>query len=251
LNLDPDSFVFVDDDPANRLEVEANAPGVVVVPLPSEAAEYCQALSRLWCFDAAAVTAEDLQRTVMIQQEQSRQEGRAEAGGMQSYLASLELVVEMREAEAGDLPRVAQLTQKTNQFNLSLKRRSLSEIQALVRHARVFVISASDRFGEYGLVGVCILVPSSAQRGQFEFDTLLMSCRALGRGIEEAVLYGVRMAIEPAGATRLLAPFVEGPRNQPVLEFLIRAGFQEGSGGVFEYHALDNVKLPAHVVWRS
>ena len=84
----------------------------------------------------------------------------------------------------------------------------------------------------------------------WEIDTLLMSCRALGRGIEEAVLYGVREAVEASGATRLLAPFVEGPRNQPVREFLIRIGFQEGAGGVIEYGALNDVKLPAHVAWR-
>ena len=249
LNLGLDAFVFVDDDPSNRLEVESNAPGVVVVPLPTEAAEYCQALSRLWCFDAADITAEDLERTNMIRQEQLRQEGRAAAGGIQSYLASLELAVEMRLAEAGDLPRVAQLTQKTNQFNLSLKRRSLTEIQALVRTAQVFVISARDRFGEYGLVGVCILVPDSAQPGQFQFDTLLLSCRALGRGIEDALLYGVRMAVQPAGATRLIAQFVAGPRNQPIREFLLRTGFQEQAGGMFEHNQVGELNLPTHVAW--
>ncbi len=187
----------------------------------------------------------------MVRQEQARQDGRAAAGGMESYLASLGLVVEMRLAEVGDLPRVAQLTQKTNQFNLSLKRRSLPEIQALPRDARVHVIRAHDRFGDYGLVGVCILVPGSAGPTQFQFDTLLLSCRALGRGVEDALLYGVRMAIESAGGTRLVAPFVEGPRNEPVREFLIRSRFQEGAAGVFEHTALGNVTLPVHAGWTS
>jgi FkbH-like protein len=249
LNVALDAFVFVDDDAANRLEVETNASGVVVVPLPSDAAEYCQTLSRLWCFDAGAVTAEDRERTAMIQQEEWRREGRAAANGSESYLASLGLAVEMRQAESSDLPRVAQLMQKTNQFNLSLKRRSLTEIQALPRDARVFVIKARDRFGEYGLVGACILVPASAQPGQFQIDSLLLSCRALGRGIEDALLYGVRRAVEPAGATRLLAPFVEGPRNQPIRDFLMRSGFREHAGGVFEHSELGDVKLPSHVAW--
>lgn len=249
LNLGLDAFVFVDDDPSNRLEVEANAPGVVVVPLSPDAADYCQTLSRLWCFDAAAVTDEDRDRTAMIQEEQLRQEGRAAAGGLTSYLASLELVVEMREAAPSDLPRIAQLTQKTNQFNLSLKRRSLAEVQAVARTAQVFVISARDRFGDYGLVGVCILTPARTQSGEFEFDTFLMSCRALGRGIEEAVLYGVRMALEGEGATRLLAPLVEGPRNQPIREFLVRTGFREGASAVFELDDFREVTLPAHIGW--
>lgn len=249
LNLGLDAFVFVDDDPVNRAEVEANAPGVVVVPLPSDAAEYCHALSRLWCFDAAAVTDEDLGRTAMIRQEQLRQEGLAAADGMESYLASLGLVVEMRLAESGELPRVAQLTQKTNQFNLSLKRRSLVEIQALARDARVYVIRANDRFGDYGLVGVCILVPDGVEPGQFQFDTLLLSCRALGRGVEDALLYGVRVAMEGAGGTRLIAPFVEGPRNQPVRDFLIRNRFHERAAGMFERHDVGTVELPTHVTW--
>lgn len=248
LNVGLDAFVFVDDDPLNRLEVETNAPGVIVVPLPSDAAEYGQTLSRLWCFDATAVTAEDLERTAMIRQEHARQEGRPSAGGLQSYLASLELVVEMRLAEAADLPRVVQLTQKTNQFNLSLKRRSLAEIQALVRDTRVFIIRAHDRFGDYGIIGVCILA-AGAQPGEYQLDTLLLSCRALGRGIEEALLYGVRMALEAAGATRLRAPFVEGPRNQPIRDFLLRTGFHERDGGVFERDELGDLRLPAHVAW--
>jgi FkbH-like protein len=203
----------------------------------------------LWCFDAACVTAEDRERTVMIQQGYLRQEGRAAAVGIQAYGASLGLAVEMRLAEARDLPRVAQLTQKTNQFNLSLKRRSLAEIQSLDGDARVFVISAHDRFGTYGLIGVCILVPATSQPGQFQLDSLLLSCRALGRGIEDALLYGVRRAVEPSGATRLLAPFVEGPRNQPIRDFLMRSGFREYAGGVFEHRELGDVKLPSHVAW--
>jgi FkbH-like protein len=151
----------------------------------------------------------------------------------------------MRLAEAGELPRVSQLTQKTNQFNLSLKRRSLSEIQALDRDGRVYVVRAQDRFGDYGLVGVCILVPGT-EPGQFQFDTLLLSCRALGRGVEEALLYGVRLALEAAGATRLVAPFVAGPRNQPIREFLIRNGFHERAAGVFEHRALAELNLPVH-----
>ncbi|MES2522489.1 MAG: HAD-IIIC family phosphatase [Gemmatimonadota bacterium] len=250
LGLGLDALVFVDDDPANRLEVETNAPGVIVVPLPTEASEYVHTLSRLWCFDTAAVTSEDVERTTMVRQERLRQDVSAASGGMVSYLASLGLGVEMRLAEASDLPRVAQLTQKTNQFNLSLKRRTLTEIQALGQDARVHVIRAHDRFGTYGLVGVCVLLPGDAP-DECHLDTLLLSCRALGRGVEDAMLYGVRVAVQSAGATRLRAPFVEGPRNQPMREFLVRSGFQECADNVFEHRAISDMGLPAHVAWNS
>lgn len=251
MNLGLDAFVFVDDDPANRLEVETNADGVTVVPLPVDAAEYCQTLSRLWCFDAPVVTDEDRQRTAMMRQEQLRQEGREPAGDIQAYLNSLDLVVQMRPAGAGDLPRVAQLTQKTNQFNLSLRRRSLAEIQAICRDGLVFVINARDRFGDYGLVGACILDRDQTRSGEFQVDTLLLSCRALGRGVEEAILYGLRTIVEAEGGSRLVAPFVDGPRNLPVREFLARNGFCESTKGLLEHNRLGELALPGHVAWEG
>ncbi|MBI3864835.1 MAG: HAD-IIIC family phosphatase [Planctomycetia bacterium] len=251
LNLGLDAFVFVDDDPANRLDVETNAGGVTVVPLPPDAAEYCQTLSRLWCFDTPVVTAEDGLRTAMMQQEHLRQESRAGAIDMHVYLKSLELVVQMRPAEMVDLARVAQLTQKTNQFNLSLKRRSLAEIQALGRDLRIYVIQARDRFGDYGLVGACILDSDPGRTDELRIDTLLLSCRALGRGVEEALLYGLRTIVEARGATRLTAQYVAGPRNVPVLEFLQRHGFRESGQGTLEHDRPGELALPAYVAWEG
>ena len=249
LNLGLDSFVFLDDDPANRLEVQAYLPQVTVVPLPNEPTGYRNMLGRLWCFDASATTTEDLQRTRMIQQEQTRQQLREEATDLNSYLQSLDIRVRMRAAWPADLPRVAQLTQKTNQFNLSLKRRNLQDIQRLSAEHTVCIVEVSDHFGDYGLVGVCILMRAETVPTQFEIDTFLLSCRALGRGVEDAMVYGLMELVRAEGGRELRADFVEGPRNQPVRDFFRRIGFSESKTGQFDCATQNALTLPEYISW--
>lgn len=251
LNLGLDAFVFVDDDPANRAEVGANAPGVTVLPLPTDASLYCRTLAQLWRFDTPHITTEDQNRGAMMQAEQQRQQQKKGTGDLASYLRSLQLRAEMRLASPAELPRVAQLTQKTNQFNLSLKRRSLAEVQALLPTHSIYVVEAADRFGDYGLIGVCILGRNGAQPNEFVLDTFLMSCRALGRGIEEAILQSLRTIVAQHGSQRLIAPFVEGPRNQPFRDFLSRSGLTERSAGEFELTSEIDLVWPDHIAWRS
>lgn len=225
LNLGLDAFVFVDDDPANRAEVEENASGVTVLPLPADPTRYCETLGALWCFDSVAVSAEDQARTEMMHQQRERDELRNDTKDQSDYLASLQLRATMRPATERELPRVAQLTQKTNQFNLSLRRRSLDEIRVLAREARIFVVSAADRFGDYGLIGVVIL-RHDGLRETLEIDTFLLSCRALGRGIEQLMLQETLSLADRAGLSGLDAPFEIGPRNQPVRDFFKTSGLQ-------------------------
>src|SRR4029079_7402370 len=111
LNLGLDSFVFVDDDPATRLEVKTRVPDVHVVPLPADAADYCETLDRLWLFDGAPATAEAATRTEKAQEERRRRKEHGSAASLEEYLARLELEVELRAAGDDDWPRVAQLTQ--------------------------------------------------------------------------------------------------------------------------------------------
>jgi len=249
LNLGSDSFVLLDDDPAVRMEVGMRLPGVHVVPLPENAAGYCETLERLWLFDGAAATEADRKRTRMMQEEGQRRAEKGRAGNLEEYLAGLQLEVEMRGPEESEWARVAQLTQRTNQFNLSLKRRTVEEVQGLRTGHRVLVIKARDRFGDYGLVGTCI--QRDAEAGVCEIDTLLMSCRVLGRGVEDAFLYAMAEAAARAGAKQLVAPFVEGPRNQMCKEFLKRSGFRETPGNVWELGIEALPALPGHIRWQG
>jgi FkbH-like protein len=244
LNLGLDSFVFVDDDAVNRAQVEMHLPQVHVLPLPTDPVLFADTLARLWLFDnPAEQTAEDAARTDMIQQEGDRRRF-AESVSMESYLAGLQLDVEMREAEPHDLARLAQLTQKTNQFNLSLRRRTVEAIKALDNSYRLFVLNAQDRFGDYGQIGCCILHRDESPR-LLVIDTFLLSCRVLGRGVEDAFLFGVAEVARRDGASEIIGPLVEGPRNAPALAFFDKTSFlREDSQYVAAAEGLG--ALPAH-----
>jgi FkbH-like protein len=165
------------------------------------------------------------------------------------YLRDLKLQVDMREATAFDLSRVAQLEQKTNQFNLTLARRTLDQLKALGRSHSIYVVQAADRFGDYGLIGTCILAEDAADPTVYRLDALIMSCRALGRGIEEAVLDGLLREVHARGGTRLVAEYVPGPRNEPVREFLRRTGFCEEAENRFVIAATAESRSPGHIEW--
>lgn len=250
LNVGIDSFVFFDDDSAQRLEVATNVPSVHVFPTPADPAQYATALSQVWLFDAEKITAEDRERTQMIRQEQARQASLKSTEGLENYLQSLGLVVEMHEADAADIARVAQLTQKTNQFNLSLRRRTSDELKLLGNEYRLFVVSARDKFGSYGQIGACILRQESGESATLEIDTFLLSCRALGRGVEDAFLFGVCELARRAECAVVSAPYVAGPRNQPAREFFARVEFRDDGAGRFTLPVELARPLPQHVQFR-
>ena len=245
LSLGLDSFVFLDDDPATRLEVKTRVPAVHVVPLPGDPALYCETLARLWLFDGRPATTEDATRTLKAHEEQRRQRELSDAG-LDDFLARLGLEVELISPGEHDWPRVAQLTQRTNQFNLTLKRRTIEEVKALDGDSLVLVLGARDRFGDYGQVGVCVLTPAEEPQC-WELDTLLMSCRALGRGVEDAFLHGIALTAAERGGSTLLAPYRAGPRNGQVRDFLARSGFDEVDAGVWRLSIAEPPPPPKHV----
>jgi FkbH-like protein len=245
LNLGLDALVFLDDNPAERVEVAARCPGVTVLPATDDPAVNVGMLQRLWCFDAPVATAEDGARTDYLRQEAERKAFAENAASLGDYLKSLQVKVEMRRARASDLPRVAQLTQKTNQFNLSLRRRSLAEIEALAHDHAIWIVSARDRFGDYGTVGVGI---TRADGATVALDTFLLSCRALGRGVEDAFLHGLCAVAAETEAMRLCAAAVEGPRNQPARDFFA-ARAQRTEDGAFEIDLTRPAGTPGHVAF--
>jgi len=249
LNVGLDSFVLVDDDLANQLEVQSALPEVTVVPLPSDPSQFPSILQRLWCFDAASATNADANRTQMVVEERGRRKLRNDSKDLDSYLSSLQLRVIMRIAEPADMARVAQLTQKTNQFNLSLRRRSEAELRNLSSDYSIFVVEVSDRLGDYGLVGLCILHGLSAPTERTGIDSLLISCRALGRRVEDAVLHGIVELVHLSGKSRIEAEFVPGPRNQPIIDFLLRAGFVPSGQGRYALNASTPIDLPRSILW--
>jgi predicted enzyme involved in methoxymalonyl-ACP biosynthesis len=151
------------------------------------------------------------------------------------------------QAELADRARITQLTSRTNQFDLSLRRRSPKEVRPLVLEDRVWVTEARGRFGSYGLVGICILSGREAESACL--DTFLLSCWALGRGVEEAVVDALFGLASRMGLNNIHAPFTRGPRNRVILEFLTTHRFKALEGKQeLEATASATMTLPEHIL---
>jgi FkbH-like protein len=227
LGLGLQSFVFLDDNPRECEEVQAALPQVLTVCLPPDPSRYRETLLRLHVFDTLSLTNEDLERNRLYAERRQRQELQAAAAASSSldgYLASLGIVAEIAPADALSLPRVSQLTNKTNQFNLTTRRYSEAQINAMIERGwSVSALRVRDRFGDEGLVGVAILAP--ADQSAWEIDTLLMSCRVIGRGVETALLAHICEEARRAGATRLVGRYLPTGRNELVSRLFEQHGF--------------------------
>lgn len=226
LNLGLDSFIFIDDSAVECLEVMVNLPQVLTLCLPEEPEQIPLFLEHVWAFDRFKITAEDKYRNQMYQAERMRREIRKEGLSLADYLRGLEIKISMVMMEMPQLPRVAQLTQRTNQFNLSTIRRTEAEIETLIatQKAVCWTIEVADRFGDYGLVGVVI---TREEDSRLFLDTFLLSCRVLGRGVENAVLSLLKRYCQGMNLELLEANFYPTDKNQPFFEFITRTGWQK------------------------
>jgi FkbH-like protein len=223
LNLGLDSFVMLDDDPVVCGELRAACPEATILQLPGNPEEIPRFLRGIWAFDAPARTVEDSERTRLYQQERQREQLRGESASLADFVAGLELEVSFPELTSERLPRVAQLTQRTNQFNATTIRRGESEVRELcgVGGWEPLLVEARDRFGDYGLVGVAF---HRAEAGALRVDTLLLSCRALGRGVEHRVLARLGETALARGLARVEIPYRPTRKNRPALDFLMSVG---------------------------
>jgi FkbH-like protein len=226
LDLGMDSLVFVDDNPAEIALIRQLLPEVVAVDLPPDPAAYVDRLDRLPWFEKAAILPEDLGKTVHYQENRGRRELAATAGDLPSYLLSLGTVLSLRTAAAADLQRAHQLFAKTNQFNLTTRRYSLPDLERFAADPACYLglAAARDRFGDLGTIAAFLL----RREGEaLAIDSLLLSCRALGRGIESAVVNAIkqRFLADPTLAL-LRARFVPTARNRPADGFYERQGFR-------------------------
>lgn len=223
LNLGLDSFIFIDDNPMECAEVKANCPGVEVLLLPAEVERIPKFLAHIWSFDQLKVTQEDRQRTALYRQNAAREHLRNDSSSLDDFLAGLTLQVEIVPLQPEQVDRVAQLTQRTNQFNLTTIRRTEQEILSLVQSGELQceTISARDRFGDYGLVGVLMF---AVKADAIRVDTFLLSCRAMGRRIEQQMLAHLAELAEMRGVETIHLSYHPTPKNQPALDFLRSVG---------------------------
>ena len=224
LNLGLDSFVLVDDNPMECAWVKQALPEVEVLQLPDPLWAQVDFLLGRRLFETMSVTQEDLERTRMYQKQADRRSVESSFVNMDDFLRSLELKVILAKAQNSDIPRISQLTQKTNQFNLTTRRYSEKDIEQILSQGDdVLTLKVSDRFGDFGLVGVVIVKYNLAEAS---IDTFLLSCRVLGRKVEEVALDQALKQAKSRGAKTVLGEFIPTAKNHQTEDFYKHAGFQ-------------------------
>jgi FkbH-like protein len=227
LGLGLESFVFLDDNPIECAKMRAELPQVVTLQLPPDE-QVERFLAHLWVFDRTVVTEEDTVRTKLYRANAARQSHHVAASDLAAFVASLELKIDIGNPHESEWARVAQLSQRTNQFNFTTIRRSEAEMRAeQLGGSRVLRANVRDRFGDYGLVGLMVL-RSTAEA--LIVDTLLLSCRVLGRGVEHAMLRRVGELAAEQGLACVELPYVLSARNEPARAFAdsVAANFRSG-----------------------
>jgi len=247
LNLGLESFAVIDDSPVEAALLRGAVPEVDVLEVPRKIFELPGVLQRYSGFDGLAVTAEDEARSGFYQAQRARDEDAERFGGLEEFLASLELRAEIGPAQPEEVARIAQLTQKTNQFNLTTRRYGAGDIEGFMRSPEhlVFVLKVRDRYGEYGLTGVGIAERNGTDA---RIDSFLMSCRILGRKLEDALLHElVTEAGRRWGATRVTGHYIATAKNGLVREFYESRGFSRVAedGAARSYAAPLGVAGPA------
>ncbi len=224
LNLGLDSFVFVDDNPAEVDIVRQFAPEVTPILLGPDPSEYVGQLADSRLFEPRSITHEDAERTAQYRSEAQRQALSASVTDMTAYLASLQMKAVISEFQPVDVPRLAQLINKSNQFNLTTRRRSESEVGAVMNDPAhlAYSVRLSDRFGDHGLISIVIGRQAGAV---MEIDTWLMSCRVLKRQVEEEVLNELARLAKARHCQSLRGVYLPTPKNEMVRDFYSRLGF--------------------------
>jgi FkbH-like protein len=253
LNIGVDSLVFVDDSPFECGLVRSGLPGTAVVQLDGDPALHVGRLLADGWFDTLELTTEDRQRPARYRDEMARKDFLGSFTLVEDYLHELDVHVRLAEATAAEVPRVSQLTLRTNQFNMTTRRLQPADVEALRADpaATVLTITTRDRFGDNGLVGAVLL----RREGDREhIENFLLSCRVFSRGIEQACLAAVLRRAAATGAREVVAAYRPTAKNAKVRDFYPRNGFTQTPDGTgtdaattFHHDLRDLPEPPAHI----
>jgi FkbH-like protein len=228
LNIGIDALVFLDDNPAERAQVRAELPMVAVPEVGSDPALYPRLVLSAGYFELLSLSEEDRLRADLYQKNAERAALAASASDMEGFLKSLQMLCTIAPVDPVSRPRVAQLINKSNQFNLTTRRCSEAEVAALEADPSVHAIQVrlSDRFGDNGIIAV-LIARIGTRDGQklWSIDTWLMSCRVLERRIEQACLAHLAAAARADGAKALLGTYIPSPKNMMVADHYAKLGF--------------------------
>lgn len=228
LNIGFESIVFIDDNPTERELIKQYFPMIEtpIFPLkPYLLPLFTKKLSEVY-FRTYSLLAEDRLKTEQYRANSERNSLQKEFSDFVEYLNSLEIEINMQRANSGNIERIVQLTQKTNQFNLTTIRYSQTEILTLIEQGNwVYCINVKDKFGDSGITGVIILIIDKEQKSAI-IDSLLLSCRILGKHIEEAFVYSILNKLKQEGIYNVYASFKKTAKNEQVKNFYEKIGFE-------------------------
>ena len=234
LSLGLDSFVFLDDNPVERGIVRQMLPEVAVPELPDDPAYYARTLAAAGYFESLAFSEEDRQRAEFYQRNAERVALKQTAGDLGAYYASLGMEIHFAPFDAVGRARIVQLINKSNQFNLTTRRYSEAEVAALEEDPQAFTLQVrlTDVFGDNGMISVVICrdAPEAGGPRTWAIDTWLMSCRVLGRSVEQMVLRELILAARRHGIERLVGRYIPSGRNAMVADHYATLGFSRDGG---------------------
>ena len=226
LNLGMDSFVFLDDNPFERNMVRSIIPNITVPELPEDPAMYLTYLKGLNLFETASYSEEDRDRTAQYQAEIGRVNLQKSFASIDDYLIGLEMIAEAKPFDEFHYPRISQLTQRSNQFNLRTVRYTESEIAEIAKNDKYITIyyTLKDKFGDHGLISVVILEKQEDGKTLF-VNTWLMSCRVLKRGMEEFIVNKMIETAKNNGFETVIGEYIKTPKNSMVEKIYEKMGF--------------------------
>jgi FkbH-like protein len=250
LRLGIDSFVFLDDSPFERAEVGEALPEVTILDFPEDPASLVACLYNCPAFDSLRVTAEDRERSASYVAEARREEMQRTATSPEEFFRSLSIKLKLFRAHAMQFDRLHQLILKTNQFNLTTERLTPDEFREMFQRPDILVLGMRvvDSLGDSGIVGLAVVNGIGSK--SFTVSTFLLSCRVIGRTVENAFLSWLVSRAEAAGATEVRLRFRPTGRNEVAREFLQRSGLQSSEDGLLWSISLpvSSPRLAAHFV---
>ena len=245
INIDLNSIVFCDDDKINQERIKQEFPEVLTLELPNDPSQFVPILKDLNDFNVLQRTDEDKKRGEMYSQQKKRQNLERTISNLDDFLKELDIQVKIKKSTDFLIPRISQLTLKTNQFNLTTKRYQEEEIRNLSKDLNFSVGCAQvlDKFGDNGITGVYIV---KKNEDSWLIDTFLLSCRIIGRGIEHAILSEILKDAKANGIKEIKAQFIPTQKNKPAENFLPDYGFTK-QNEFWVYKLNNDIKSPNHL----
>ena len=227
LNFGLDYLVYFDDDPVNRDFMKSSLPDVLTVELPNDPSQYATILKNMKEFNVLKITDEDAKRGQIYMQQKNRQEFERNVTNLNDFLKQLKLKVVIKIADKFSIPRISQLTLKTNQFNLTTKRYQEEDIKNFVEDKNIEVgyAQVEDKFGDNGITSVFILNKKNPK--EWHLDTFLLSCRIMGRDIAKCIMSHIISKAKKDGVVIIKANYLPTKKNKPIEDFLPDCGFQK------------------------